>query len=128
MLNFVTDVLSQRGSAKPLRQTGTRRQAGSEVKFMLPDDTQRRAPRDSVFLFAELRFEGQQEKHVIKVRNVSSTGLMAESNIHVVPGAIVAINLRNIGWVSGSVSWAANKRFGVMLDSEIDPRRARSPM
>ena len=95
---------------------------------MLPDDTQRRAPRDSVFLFAELRFEGQQEGQIIKVRNVSSTGLMAEGDVLAVAGDIVAINLRNIGWVGGRITWAANKRFGVKLDTEIDPTKARKPI
>ena len=128
VLNLMPDFLREQRPAEPPRPMRARRLAGSEVKFMLPDDSQRRAPRDSVFLLAGLRFEGQQKEHVIKVRNVSSTGLMAESDIHVVPGATVAINLRNIGWISGSVSWAASKRFGVKLDSEIDPRRARSPI
>ena len=86
----------------------------------------RRAPRDSMFLFASLRLENQEGEQSIKIRNLSSTGLMAEGDVYVRPGAQVAINIRNIGWVNGGVAWAVEKRFGVMLDDVIDPRKART--
>ena len=91
----------------------------------MPYETQRRAPRDSVFLLAALRFENLEAEYTVRVRNLSATGLMADGDISVSPGSIVTINLRNIGWVKGCVSWTKGKRFGVTLINEIDPRKVR---
>ena len=93
---------------------------------MMPYETQHRAPRDSVFLLAALRFENLEAEHKVRVRNLSATGLMADGDIPVSPGLIVTINLRNIGWVNGSVSWTEGKRFGIRFVNEIDPRRIRN--
>jgi len=91
----------------------------------LPEDEQRRAPRDSLFLLASLRIEDEESQHRVKIRNLSSTGLMAEGSVQVRPGQAVALDIRNIGWVNGKVAWVLAERFGVMLESEIDPRQAR---
>ena len=95
-------------------------------RFELAEDEHLRAPRDSMFLLAALRFENQDGEHSVKIRNLSNTGLMAEGEVHVRPGSIVTINIRNIGWVGGIVAWTEDKRFGVMFDTEIDPRKART--
>lgn len=77
-----------------------------------------------MYLLAMLRIESKAAEHSVKIRNLSSTGLMVEGDVRVRPGSLVAINIRNIGWVDGSVAWAAGNRFGVMLDIEIDPMKA----
>ena len=100
--------------------------ASLEVDVDVGDEEYRRASRDSMFLLASLRIETKEGEHSIKVRNLSSTGLMAEGAVHVRPGSIVAIKIRNIGWIGGSVTWVVDNRFGVMLDNEIDPIKARS--
>ena len=51
---------------------------------------------------------------------------MAEGDAKVVRGALVAVELRNIGWVEGSVAWKQDNRFGIAFVDEIDPRVVRA--
>lgn len=90
----------------------------------------RQLSRDSLFLLAKLRVEGDLSgvEHRVKVRNLSSGGMMAEGAVKVARGARVEIELRNIGWVEGSVAWKADDRFGIAFIEEIDPKLARSTM
>lgn len=84
----------------------------------------REAARDILFLMADLRIaEGGSESR-IQVRNLSSGGMMGEGAISVSAGALVEVNLRSIGWVSGKIAWVQNNRFGVAFDQPIDPRPA----
>ena len=85
----------------------------------------RQLARDSLFLMAEIRVDGADGEHRIKVRNLSSGGMMGEGTVHVSRGAVVHINVRNIGWVEGSVAWVHQNRFGVAFRDEIDPTVAR---
>jgi hypothetical protein len=88
----------------------------------------RQLGRDSLFLLAQLRFEGQSETYRVKVRNLSSGGMMAEGALRVTQGASVQVELRNIGWVPGNVAWTADGRFGIAFAEEIDPKLARAPV
>ncbi len=82
--------------------------------------------RDSLFLMAELRFEGEAVGHRVKVRNLSAGGMMAEGELSVVRGARVTVALRNVSPVEGSVAWVQDTRFGVAFVREIDPKAPRS--
>ena len=84
--------------------------------------------RDSLFLMAEVRLEGEPECHRVKVRNLSAGGMMAEGDVTVVRGARVTIELRNLTPVEGSVAWVQENRFGVAFAQEIDPRAPRTPV
>ncbi len=86
----------------------------------------RQLGRDSLFLMAELRAEGSDEEHRIKVRNLSAGGMMGEGPAKVVRGMIAEVHLRNIGWVEGSVAWVQSNRFGLAFAEEIDPKLARA--
>lgn len=86
----------------------------------------RHVNRDSLFLLAQLRVEGQDDLYRVKVRNLSAGGMMAEGAVHVQRGQQVAVELRNIGWVDGSVAWKQDDRFGIAFLDEIDPARARA--
>jgi hypothetical protein len=88
----------------------------------------RQLGRDSLFLLAHLRFEDQGELYRVKVRNLSSGGMMAEGQLRVTQGAPVQIELRNIGWIAGTVAWKADGRFGIAFAEEIDPKLARAPV
>jgi PilZ domain len=88
----------------------------------------RQIGRDSLFLMAEMRLDGDEADHRIKVRNLSAGGMMGEGAVRVMRGAIVAVNIRNIGWIEGSVAWVQDSRFGVAFCDEIDPRIARAVM
>ncbi|MBX7494423.1 PilZ domain-containing protein [Qipengyuania sp. 6B39] len=88
----------------------------------------RNVTRDSLFLFAELEFDGQPGTSRVKVRNLSAGGMMAEGGPTTGRGERLTIKLRNIGDVKGSVAWVQGNRFGIAFDEEIDPRIARAPV
>lgn len=86
----------------------------------------RQIARDSLFLMADLRVDGLDGDFRIKVRNLSAGGMMGEGPVRVVRGTVVSVNIRNIGWVEGSVAWVQDTRFGVAFREDIDPRLARA--
>ena len=102
------------------------------------DPTQRQAEirarradaRDSLFLSATIRRAGETAEGIapVRVRNLSSVGMMADHNGLCVPGEQVIVTLRGIGSVSGKVAWVRTGRIGVAFDSQIDPKRARKPI
>jgi len=87
----------------------------------------RQVNRDSLFLLAQVRVDGQDAVHRVKVRNLSAGGMMAEGDVRVMRGALVKVELRNIGWVEGSVAWKQDNRFGIAFVDEIDPVEVRGP-
>ncbi len=89
-------------------------------------DTQRGAGRDSLFLKAILRFNSTGDEGEVRIRNLSAGGLMAEAPVRVTRGEKVEINLRTIGWISGSVVWVTEGRLGIAFDHPIDPMTARN--
>ena len=88
---------------------------------------QRQLTRDSLFVMADLRLDGSDEEHRIKVRNLSSGGMMGEGPVRVKRGASLEVHIRNIGWVEGSIAWVQDDRFGIAFNDEIDPKVARAP-
>jgi hypothetical protein len=95
---------------------------------MMNSGEHRHLGRDSLFLLAELRLDGVEADHRIKVRNLSAGGMMGEGPVRVHRGMLVSINIRNIGWVEGTVAWVQDSRFGVAFREEIDPKVARASM
>jgi hypothetical protein len=87
----------------------------------------RQVNRDSLFLLAQVRVDGQDAVSRVKVRNLSAGGMMAEGDSRVIRGSLVAVELRNIGWVEGSVAWKQDNRFGIAFVDEIDPAVVRAP-
>lgn len=87
----------------------------------------RSEPRDSMLLLATMRRPGRAEVQV-KVRNLSTRGLMAETPINFLRGEPVEIDLRGIGWVTGRIAWATVGRAGVAFDEAVDPKMARKPV
>jgi hypothetical protein len=85
----------------------------------------RQIARDSLFVLADLRLEGEPLEHRIKVRNLSEGGMMGEGAVRVRRGSAIEVNIRNIGWVKGTVAWVQDTRFGVAFAEPIDPRLAR---
>lgn len=87
----------------------------------------RQVNRDSLFLLAQLMVEGQDGLTRVKVRNLSAGGMMAEGDVKVMRGSLVQVELRNIGWIEGSVAWKQDNRFGIAFADEIDPVVVRAP-
>jgi len=88
----------------------------------------RQDPRDSLFLMADMRVPGTKEVKAIKVRNLSSGGLMAEFPQGLDQGMAVEFEVRGIGRITGRVAWSAAGRIGVAFDRQIDPMLARKPV
>ena len=88
----------------------------------------RNVTRDSLFLFAELEFDGKEDPVRAKVRNLSAGGMLAEAAVVTARGERLRIKLRNLDPVNGTVAWVQGDRFGVSFDTEIDPRIARAPV
>lgn len=88
----------------------------------------RNLDRDSLFLMAQITFDGRAESARGKVRNLSAGGMMVEGEFEVERGARLTAELRNIGKVKGNVAWVQGSRIGVAFDSEIDPKLARAPV
>ena len=88
----------------------------------------RNISRDSLFLMAEVCLDGEPMQHRIKVRNLSSGGMMADSDMKVTLGARLSVTLRNVGEVEGIVAWVQEGRFGIAFAREIDPKLARAPV
>ncbi len=94
----------------------------------MDESDQRHIGRDSLFVMADLRLDGSEETLRIKMRNLSAGGMMGEGNVRVTHGTVVWVEIRNIGWVEGSIAWVQDKRFGVAFREEIDPKLARPPL
>ena len=91
-------------------------------------ESQRRDERDSLFVLAQLKHEDARgEGEVVRVRNVSSGGLMADAPDDFRQGARVEVTLEGVGTVLGVVAWAEAGRIGVAFDHPIDKSRARKP-
>jgi hypothetical protein len=88
---------------------------------------QRQIARDSLFVMADLRIDGIEGEQRIRVRNLSAGGMMAECPTVVQRGQLVWANLRNVGWIEGSVAWVQSGRFGVAFREDIDPMVVRAP-
>jgi len=51
---------------------------------------------------------------------------MAEGDVRVERGAMLEVNLRNLGWVAATVAWVQDGRWGLAFVNEIDPKLARA--
>lgn len=105
---------------------------GQEAKRTMSEDdhdiNNRRDARDSVFLSANVRSTRRENVGVVRVRNISSSGMMAEGPPLFDTGDALEVELRNIGTIHGHVVWASNGRFGMIFDRAIDPKLARKPV
>lgn len=89
---------------------------------------QRNISRDSLFLLAGLRIAGRPNEYRARVRNLSHGGCMAEGDLRLVVGAKVEVEVRNVGWVAGTVAWVQDNRCGIAFDEDIDAQAARGAM
>jgi hypothetical protein len=88
----------------------------------------RQDSRDSLFLMADMRVPGTRDVTPIRVRNLSSGGLMADYPEGLDQGLAIEFEVRGIGWITGKVAWSAAGRIGVAFDRQIDPLLARKPV
>ena len=91
----------------------------------MPNDDHRATRRNQILLLAQLRVEGEAVVFGIRIRDLSAGGLRAQFAECRLGRARVAVEVRNIGWVTGSVVWQDGAHIGVRFDSPIDPDKAR---
>jgi hypothetical protein len=85
----------------------------------------RSADRDSLFLQAGLIIPGCADPVTVRVRNLSPGGMLAEAKVKVAQGAVVEVDLRNVGPVVGRVIWVGEGKFGIAFDRPVDPQAVR---
>lgn len=85
----------------------------------------RGADRDSLFMQASLILPGQPDPVVVRVRNLSAGGMLAEVKARIAQGTTVEVELRNVGQVPGRVVWAGEGKFGIAFDRPVDPQAVR---
>lgn len=91
----------------------------------MAETMQRRADeRVDCVQHAQLRVGQELFPHPVKVRNLSSNGMMGEGAFPLRSGTRLTINLPKQGEVAGTVVWVQESRFGVAFDSEVDPNFA----
>ena len=89
---------------------------------------QRQLVRDSLLMIADVRLDGVEGDHQVRVRNLSTGGMMAVSDVPVFVGQIAQVALPRLGWVAGRVAWKQDDRFGVAFGEEIDAASVRAPI
>lgn len=92
---------------------------------MSTTEEKRHSFRNSLFLTARCRTHGQDGETLVKLRNLSAQGLMAEGPHTPPQGALVSLELRNLGWTEGTVAWVQGNRFGIVFAHDIDPSRVK---
>ncbi|KTE08553.1 PilZ domain-containing protein [Sphingopyxis sp. H115] len=85
----------------------------------------RGADRDSLFMQASLTVPGKSGGVVVRVRNLSAGGMLAEGKVRIEQGDTVEVELRNVGPVPGRVVWAGEGKFGIAFDRPVDPQAVR---
>lgn len=84
--------------------------------------------RESMFLLAAVRFVEGADPLSVRVRNISSGGMMIDSAVEYAKGHRVLVELKNIGLINAYVAWSTATRMGIAFDHEIDPKLARQPL
>ena len=86
----------------------------------------RSADRDSLFLQAKLVIPGHAAPLVVRVRNLSVGGMLAEAPVRgIAQGMTIEIELRNVGFVPGRIVWVGEGKFGIAFDHPVDPQAVR---
>ena len=85
----------------------------------------REAARDSLFLVATIRRLVDNSERVVRVRNLSQGGMMADCTDLLQRGEPVAVALRGVGEVRGRIVWLSTDKVGISFDTAIDPKAAR---
>jgi hypothetical protein len=81
-----------------------------------------------MFCQSTIWIEAETAEAKIRIRNLSSSGLMGETDYPLERGEMIIVEIRNIGERRGRIVWTEGRRFGVKFARPIDPRCARQPV
>ncbi|PZQ58607.1 MAG: hypothetical protein DI544_13690 [Sphingomonas taxi] len=76
--------------------------------------------RGDVHVSARMRISDDDAGFLVRIRNLSPGGLMAELPHPLPPDSTVAVKLNGIGWTAGRVVWQTEGRTGVAFDQPVD--------
>ena len=82
-----------------------------------------REHRYSVLLTGTIRKANAGNRMSIKIRNISSSGLMCECAYPPRIDDFIEIELPRLGHVAGHIRWGEKGRLGIEFDGPIDPTR-----
>ena len=85
----------------------------------------RASRRNQILLLAQMRVDGESVCFGIRIRDLSAGGLRAQFAERRLGKVRIAVDIRNIGWVNGSVVWQNDTHIGIRFDTPIDPEKAR---
>ena len=86
----------------------------------------REQSRDSMMMSGTVRRAGSNAPAVaMRVRNISSGGMMGEAEITLSVGETVELSLKSIGQITGTVAWADDDRIGIAFAVPVDRLRVR---
>lgn len=88
-------------------------------------EASRTQARESIFLSARVRFASLNDVISVRIRNISSGGMMVDCDQPVGPGETLEVEIKNIGRVRGRIAWRTDNRMGIAFNFPIDPKRAR---
>lgn len=88
-------------------------------------DDQRSSRRNQILMLAQLRLDGVSEPLTIRVRDLSAGGLRAHYAGPRLSRVRLAVEIRNLGWIPGSVAWQDGAHIGIRFDNPIDPEATR---
>lgn len=83
--------------------------------------------RGDLRVSARMRVNDDDAGFIVRVRNVSAGGLMAELPHPLPPDSMVQVQLDGLGWVTGRVVWQTEGRTGIAFDQAIDPSQVSTP-
>ena len=84
--------------------------------------------RESIFLGAVISFGDDPRTHNVRVRNISSGGMMIDLASSQPKGLTVTAEMKGIGQVTGYVAWSTENRAGIAFDRTVDPKLARQTL
>lgn len=81
--------------------------------------------RESIFLGAVISIGDQNQSLNVRVRNISSGGMMIDLAGPQPKGMVVVAEMKGIGEVRGRIAWSTENRAGIAFDRTVDPKLAR---
>jgi hypothetical protein len=81
--------------------------------------------RESIFLGAVISLGNQRQSLNVRVRNISSGGMMIDLAGPQPKGLAVIAEMKGIGEVRGRIAWSTENRAGIAFDRLVDPKLAR---
>ncbi len=81
--------------------------------------------RESIFLGAVINLGDEVQSHNVRVRNISSGGMMIDLAGPQPKGLVVVAEMKGIGEVRGYIAWSTENRTGIAFDRVVDPKLAR---